>query len=85
MNISFLIPVFDTDIRVLRLCINSVLKAAADQHEVVVVDDGSHRAETREFLDRSEACGVENLKILRNPQNSGVSYSLNKAAAAATG
>lgn len=85
MKISFLIPVFDTDIRVLRLCINSVLKVAADEHEVVIVDDGSYRAETREFLDRCEAYGAENLKILRNPQNSGVSYSLNKAAAAATG
>jgi GT2 family glycosyltransferase len=85
MRISFLIPVYDTDIRVLRLCINSVLKAAADEHEVVIVDDGSHRAETREFLDRCEAYGAENLKILRNSQNSGVSYSLNKAAVAATG
>ena len=85
MRISFLVPVYDTDFAVLRLCINSVLKAAADQHEVVIVDDGSHRAETCDFLDRCEACGVENLKILRNSQNSGVSYSLNKAAAAATG
>ena len=85
MRISFLVPVYDTDLAVLRLCINSVLKAAADQHEVVIVDDGSHRAETCDFLDRCEACGVENLKILRNSQNSGVSYSLNKAAAAATG
>jgi glycosyltransferase involved in cell wall biosynthesis len=85
MRISFLVPVYDTDVAVLRLCINSALKAAAEEHEVIIVDDGSHRAETREFLDRSEACGVENLKILRNPQNSGVSYSLNKAAAAATG
>jgi len=85
MRISFLVPVYDTDVAVLRLCINSVLKAAAEEHEVVIVDDRSHRAETCDFLDRCEACGVENLKILRNSQNSGVSYSLNKAAAAATG
>ena len=85
MRISFLVPVYDTDVRVLRLCINSVLKAATDQHEVIVIDDGSQRAETRDFLDRCGACGAENLKILRNSQNSGVSYSLNKAAAAATG
>ena len=85
MKLSFLVPVYDTDVKVLRSCINSVLKAAVDQHEVVVVDDGSHCAETRDFLDRCGACGVENLKILRNSQNSGVSYSLNKAAATATG
>ena len=85
MHTSFLIPVYDTDAAVLRLCVNSALKAAGDQHEVVVVDDGSRRTETIDFLNRCEASSLENLKMLRNSENSGVSYSLNKAAAAATG
>ncbi|HAD36772.1 MAG TPA: hypothetical protein DCF72_07510, partial [Gammaproteobacteria bacterium] len=85
MHTSFLIPIYDTDVAVLRLCLNSALKAAGDQHEVVVVDDGSRRTETIDFLDRCKVSGLENLKILQNSENSGVSYSLNKAAAAATG
>ena len=85
MRTSFLIPVYNTDPTILRYCLNSVLKAAGDEHEVVVVDDASDRGETREFLSRCMACGLDNLKVLRNTENSGVSYSLNKAAATATG
>ena len=85
MRTSFLIPVYNTDLAILRLCINSALKAAGDEHEVVVVDDASSEAETREFLSRCEASGFDNLTVLRNTENCGVSYSLNKAVANATG
>jgi GT2 family glycosyltransferase len=85
MRTSFLIPVYNTDLAILRLCINSALKAAGDEHEVVVVDDASSEAETREFLSRCEASGFDNLIVLRNAENCGVSYSLNKAAEIATG
>ena len=85
MRTSFLIPVYNTEVSVLRLCINSVLKAAGNYHEVVIVDDASSQTETREFLSRCEASGLENLKTLRNSENNGVSYTLNKAADAATG
>jgi len=85
MRTSFLIPVYNTDLVILRLCINSALKAAGDEHEVVVVDDASSEAETREFLSRCEASGFDNLTVLRNTENCGVSYSLNKAVGTATG
>ena len=85
MRTSFLIPVHNTDLAILRLCINSALKAAGDEHEVVVVDDASSEAETREFLSRCEASGFDNLTVLRNTENCGVSYSLNKAVGNATG
>ena len=79
MRTSFLIPVYNTDLATLRLCINSVLKAAGDEHEVVIVDDASSQDETREFLLRCAAIGLDNLKVLRNAENCGVSYSLNKS------
>ena len=85
MRTSFLIPVYNTDLAILRLCINSALKAAGDEHEVVVVDDASSEAETREFLSRCEVSGFDNLTVLRNTENCGVSYSLNKAVENATG
>ena len=85
MLASFLIPVYNTELAVLRLCINSVLKAAGGEHEVVVVDDASDRAETLDFLSRCKSAGLENLKLLRNSENSGISYSLNKGVDNATG
>ena len=85
MRTSFLIPVYNPDLSVLRLCVNSALKAAGDEHEVIIVDDASSRDETREFLSRCAASGLDNLKVLRNAENSGVSYSLNKAADNAAG
>ena len=85
MRTSFLIPVYNPDLSVLRLCVNSVLKAAGDEHEVIIVDDASSRDETSEFLTRCTARGLDNLKVLRNVENSGVSYSLNKAADNAAG
>ena len=63
MHTSFLIPVYDTDAAVLRLCINSALKAAGEQHEVVVVNDGSNRTETIDFLNRCEAVSYTHLTL----------------------
>ena len=85
MRVSFIVPVFDTEIDVLRLCVNSVLKAAGREHEVVLVDDGSRHPETQAFVDRCADSSIENLVVLRNTENSGVSYTLNSAASAATG
>ena len=85
MRTSFLIPVYNPDLAVLRLCVNSALKAARDQHEVIIVDDASSRDEISEFLTRCSESNLGNLKVIRNIENSGVSYSLNKAADNAAG
>ncbi|HJL57256.1 MAG TPA: glycosyltransferase [Arenicellales bacterium] len=85
MQVSFLVPVYNTDPAVLTLCVNSVLKAAADRHQVVIVDDASDREETRAFLSRCGEAKLANLKLLRNDTNAGVSYALNQAAAVASG
>lgn len=85
MRVSFLVPVYNTDPAILTLCVNSVLKAAAGIHEVVVVDDASDRADTRAFVDRCEKAGIDGFRIIRNSGNHGVSFSLNQAAHAASG
>ncbi|MBT3973395.1 MAG: glycosyltransferase, partial [Acidiferrobacteraceae bacterium] len=85
MQVSFLVPVYNTDPAVLTLCVNSVLKAAADRHQVVIVDDASDREETRAFLSRCSEARLANLKLLRNDSNAGVSFALNQAAAVASG
>ncbi len=85
MQVSFLVPVYNTDPAVLTLCVNSVLKAAADRHQVVIVDDASDREETCAFLSRCGEARLANLKILRKEANTGVSYALNQAASQASG
>ncbi len=85
MQVSFLIPVYNTDPAVLTLCVNSVLKAAADRDQVVVVDDASSNPETLAFLDRCDRAGLANLKMIRTADNAGVSHALNLAATEASG
>ena len=85
MQVSFLIPVYNTDPAVLTLCVNSVLKAAADHHQVVMVDDASSNPETLAFLERCDRAGLANLKLIRTAANAGVSHALNLAAAEASG
>ena len=51
MNVSFLLPVYNTEKTLLRICINSILHALGDDHEMVVVNDAS---ETEETLDQLE-------------------------------
>ncbi|MED5250380.1 MAG: glycosyltransferase, partial [Pseudomonadota bacterium] len=85
MQVSFLIPVYNTDPAVLTLCVNSVLKAAADHHQVVVADDASSNPETLAFLERCDRAGLANLKMIRTADNAGVSHALNVAAAEASG
>ena len=85
MQVSFLIPVYNTDPAVLTLCVNSALKAAADHHQVVMVDDASDNAQTLDFLDRCKLAGLANLKLVHASANAGVSHALNLAAAEASG
>ena len=85
MQVSFLIPVYNTDPAVLTICVNSALKAAGDHHQVVIADDASDRVETLAFLDRCKSAGLANLKLVRNSSNAGVSHALNLAAAEASG
>ena len=85
MQVSFLIPVYNTDPAVLTLCVNSELKAAADHHQVVMVDDASDNAQTLDFLDRCKSAGLANLKLVRTSANAGGSHALNLAAAEPSG
>ena len=85
MQVSFLIPVYNTDPAVLTLCVNSALKAAADYHQVVIADDASDSAQTLAFLDRCKSAGLANLKLVRSSANAGVSHALNLAAVEASG
>ncbi len=85
MTVSFLVPVFDTEGALLRICINSILHVIHDRHELIVVDDNSQNPDTLSVLDICRNLSKPNVKVLRNDSNNGVCYSLNKGAKVSMG
>lgn len=85
MKVSFVVPIFNTNYRILQICINSILHAINGRHELVIVDDGSTDNQTIRFLEKCRSNEKFNITVLTNPTNRGVSYSLNRAIDVATG
>ena len=50
MKISAVIPVYNTNPKFLRECINSVLNQTHPVDEIIIIDDGSDRPETLDEL-----------------------------------
>ena len=77
MQVSFVVPVYNTEYRLLAICINSILDFMArtgNVHQLVIVDDASSSSATREFLDKCSIYqGPQHITVLRNNENSGVS------------
>ena len=85
MKTSFVVPVYNTDYKFLRICVNSILNILNGKHELVLIDDASNQEETFHFLERCSAIPGYNIKVIRNSENCGVCYSLNKAIESSTG
>mgnify|MGYP003309374199 FL=1 len=85
MKVSFVVPIFNTNHRILQICINSILHSVIGRHELIIVDDGSTDSETIRFLERCRSDNNYNITVLSNSNNRGVSYSLNRAIDTATG
>jgi GT2 family glycosyltransferase len=85
MQVSFIIPVYNTEYQILKICINSILHCLKAQHELILIDDASSSLTTTEFLKRCNDNPEFNVKVFRNLENSGVSYSLNKGIAESQG
>lgn len=83
--LSVICPVFDAEPRLLELAIASVLREAAAAQvpaEVILVDDGSRRDDTRAMLDTLARAG---LTVLRPGRNAGPAAARNLGIAAARG
>ena len=78
MNISFVVPVYNTNYQILRVCINSILNFLDKENELIIVDDASNSPETIAFLNSCKSVSGYNIKLLNNLENNGVCYSLNK-------
>jgi glycosyltransferase involved in cell wall biosynthesis len=81
--VSVVTPVYNTDARWLRACIESVKSQAYANWELCLVDDGSTRAETRALLDEYE--GDPRIKIKMLPTNGGIAAASNEALTLAGG
>jgi GT2 family glycosyltransferase len=85
MKVSFLVPVYNTDAYLLKICVNSIFHAVSDCHELVLIDDATDNDETLAMLEKFRCLSQYNVKVIRNSVNSGVSYSLNSGASASSG
>ena len=76
MGISFCLPVYNVK-RYLEPCIDSICAQGLARYEIICVDDCSTDGSHEELL-RLAALHPE-MRVIRNPQNSGVSFSRNEA------
>lgn len=80
MELSIIIPVYNTDFLVLEKCINSVLKIDAVDYEIILIDDGSEAEKSKEYQT------IKNNKIRYVKQNNkGVSSARNYGISIAKG
>jgi glycosyltransferase involved in cell wall biosynthesis len=81
--VSVVTPVYNTDARWLRACIESVRSQAYPNWELCLADDGSTRAETRSVLREYE--GDPRIKIKMLAANGGIAAASNEALTLAEG
>jgi O-antigen biosynthesis protein len=83
-RVSFITPVYNTDPRWLRRLVDSVKAQTYHEWELCLADDGSTREGVSGLLDAVEREDAR-IKVVRLPQNAGISAASNAALAAATG
>ncbi len=81
--VSIVTPVYNTDARWLRACVESVKRQAYPHWQLCLADDGSTRQETLEAL--RELAGDPRIRIHTLPANAGISAASNAALALAEG
>jgi O-antigen biosynthesis protein len=81
--VSVITPVFDTDPRWLRACIESVRAQAYPRWELCLADDGSTCEATLVVLREYE--NVPRIRVVHLPRNSGIAAATNAALSVATG
>lgn len=83
-RISLITPIFNTDPKWLRECVESVRKQVYPHWELCLCDDGSFNPETKRLLDQLEGSDSR-IKVARLVKNQGISVASNRALNMATG
>ena len=85
-TISILVPVYNPPVDFLRECLESVVAQRARNWQLVVVDDGSTKAEVGEYLTQFGRTHADDDRIVVvTKENGGISSALNAALERATG
>lgn len=81
---TIIVPVFDTDPAMLRACVESVLRQTYPKWTLLLVNDASTRADTRDVLGSFEGRD-DRLRIIHRPAQGGISAATNDGLRAASG
>ena len=86
VTISIIVPVYNPPVSFLRECLESVTNQQARNWQLVVADDGSTKADVRDFLDDFSEMHADDPRIeIVRKANGGISSALNAALERATG
>ena len=72
--ISVVMPVFNTAEEYLKEAVDSILGQTFEEFEYIILDDGSDRQETTDYL---ASLDDPRIRIIRNPENIGITKTLN--------
>lgn len=82
--ISVVVPVYNTDVRWLKACVQSVQAQIFQSWELILVDDGSTLRSTRSYLAELDG-GDRRVRVLRRHQNDHVAQATNDGILASRG
>jgi len=80
--VSVIMSVYKPDIELFPLAINSILDQTYTNYEFIIIDDGNSESDSQFIKD---ICGDNRIEIHKNPQNLGLTKSLNLALSIARG
>ena len=74
IEISVIMPVYNTPVDILKEAVDSILNQSFPDFEFIIIDDCSSNEKTKEYLD---SIIDQRVIIIRNPENFGITKSLN--------
>jgi glycosyltransferase involved in cell wall biosynthesis len=81
VNVSVVMPTYNTEISILREAVNSILNQTFRDFEFIIIDDGS----TDDSVAYLQSLQDKRIRLIRNPKNMGITKSLNIGLQAAQG
>lgn len=81
ITISVVMPTYNTPVDILREAVESILRQTFKDFEYIIIDDGS----TNDSVDYLNSLEDKRIRLIRNPENVGITKSLNIGLRAAQG
>ena len=81
VSVSVVMPTYNTEVPILQEAVDSILSQTFRDFEFIIIDDGS----TNDSVIYLQSLQDKRVRLIRNPENLGVSKSLNIGFRAAQG